>query len=96
MNDFFEQIKNSGDQQAIDSIEQMMQNDPNKPALIVNTDQPVLEKLQKLGKEQASELTNYFLKLAKLGQGSLKGQEFIDFLELSAKYAFESNETNPE
>lgn len=96
MNDFFEQIKNSGDQQAIDSIEQMMQNDPNKPALIVNTDQPVLDKLQKLGKEQASELTNYFLKLAKLGQGSLKGQEFIDFLELSAKYAFESNETNPE
>lgn len=96
MNDFFEQIKNSGDQQTIDSIEQMMQNDPNKPALIVNTDQPVLDKLQKLGKEQASELTNYFLKLAKLGQGSLKGQEFIDFLELSAKYAFESNETNPE
>lgn len=96
MNDFYEQIKKSGDQQAIDSISQMMQNDANKSSLIVNTDQPIMDHINILESDEASQLIDYLLKLAKLGQGSLKGSEFIEFLELSAIYAFKSSESNPE
>ena len=34
-----------------------------------------------------TKLISYLLKLAKLGQGELKGSEFIEFLEESANYA---------
>lgn len=92
MNDLLDQIKRSGDEQMLESMQQMLEKDENKPTLIVNTDQPLLERLKNLNQDQALDLINYFLKLAKLGQDSLKGTEFIEFLELSAKYAFESTE----
>ncbi|NLM18603.1 MAG: molecular chaperone HtpG [Clostridiaceae bacterium] len=92
MNDFLEQVKRSGDEKMLESMQQMLEKDKNKPSLIVNTDQPLLERLETLNQDQALDLINYFLKLAKLGQDSLQGTEFIEFLELSAKYAFESTE----
>ncbi|HHU53463.1 MAG TPA: molecular chaperone HtpG [Clostridiaceae bacterium] len=92
MNDLVDQIKRSGDKRMLESMQQMLDKEENKPSLIVNTDQPLLERLKKLNQDQALDLIDYLLKLAKLGQGSLKGTEFIEFLELSAEYAFESTE----
>ncbi|NLJ70543.1 MAG: molecular chaperone HtpG [Clostridiaceae bacterium] len=92
INDLLDQVKRSGDQQMLESMEQMLQKDENKLSLIVNTDQPLMERLETLNQDEATNLIDYFLKLAKLGQDSLKGAEFIKFLELSAKYAFESTE----
>ncbi|MGI6579438.1 MAG: molecular chaperone HtpG [Saccharofermentanales bacterium] len=92
MKDLLDQVERSGDEQMLESIKQMLEKEDNKPSLIVNTDQPLLERLENLNQDQALDLISYFLKLAKLGQGSLKGTEFIEFLESSAQFAFKSTE----
>lgn len=92
MRDLYEQIKLTGEQETIDSFQEMIDTNDHKTALIVNTDQPVLHRIVNLENEDRLNLIEYFVKLAKLGQGDLQGTSFIEFLESSAKYAFESTD----
>lgn len=93
MRELFEQIKSTGDEETINSFQKMLDNNDHKTILIVNTDQPILQRISSLDQKDSLDLVSYFLKLAKLGQGDLTGNSFIQFLESSAKYAFESTDT---
>ncbi|NLJ94603.1 MAG: molecular chaperone HtpG [Clostridiaceae bacterium] len=90
MKDLLEQIERAGDEQTLESYKSMFAGQENKQTLIVNLDQPIFTD----GVRQNPELISYLLKLAKLGQGELKGSEFIEFLEESANYAFKGTEDN--
>lgn len=89
MKDLLAQIEKSGDEKTLESFKTMFAQDENKQTLIVNLDQPILKE----GTEQDPTLIKYLLQLAKLGQGDLKGSEFIEFLEESASYAFKGTDS---
>ncbi len=93
MKELLKQIEASGDQATIDSFKNMFAQENQKPYLIINLDQPVLQTVTELEDAQAKEFVNYLYQLAKLGQGELEGQDLIEFLGASTKYAFESNES---
>lgn len=88
--DLLKQIEATGDDKAISSFKEMLAKEDSKPSLIVNTDRQILKTLDKIDHDFALKLTDYLIKLAKLSQGELQGSELIDFLGVSADYAFRS------
>lgn len=90
--DLLKQIEATGDEKTIASFKEMLAKENRKPSLIVNTDRPILAKLANIDHDQGLRLIDYLLKLAKLGQGDLQGSDFIEFLGVSADYAFQSTE----